>query len=68
MYHQLLLRPQRSEEEPPPQLPNTRQDILQNLVNDSRYSPENVLQEPEEPTKEEPEEEDNDSEHSEEDD
>jgi len=39
-----------------------------NLVNDSRYSPENVLQEPEEPTKEEPEEEDNDSEHSEEDD
>ena len=39
-----------------------------NLVNDRRYSPEDVLQEPEELTNEEPEEEDNDSEHSEEDD
>jgi len=39
-----------------------------NLVNDRRYSPKDVLQEPEELTKEEPEEEDNDSEHSEEDD
>jgi hypothetical protein len=45
-----------------------RQKSYRNLVNDRRYSPEDVLQEPEELTNEEPEEEDNDSEHSEEDD
>jgi hypothetical protein len=68
MYHHLFLRPQCSEEEPPPQLHIQDRISYRNLVNDSRYSPEDVLQEPEEPTKEEPEEEDNDSEHSEEDD
>ena len=67
MYHQLLLRPQRSEEEPPPQLHIQDRISYRNLVNDRRYSPEDVLQEPE-LTNEEPEEEDNDSEDSEEDD